>query len=43
VKDNEKGAEGEVVVDLVGNKEVDEVDLMLLMREGDEVERRRRV
>jgi hypothetical protein len=27
VEDNEKGAEGEVVVDLVGSKEVDEVDV----------------
>jgi hypothetical protein len=28
VEDNEKGAEGEVVVDLVGSKEVDEVDVI---------------
>jgi hypothetical protein len=36
VEDNEKGAEGEVVVDLVGSKEVDEVDVAVV-REGDEV------
>ena len=41
MEDNEKGAEGEVVVDLVGSKEVDEVDVAVV-REGDEVERRRR-
>ena len=78
MEDNKKGAEGEVVVDLVGSKEVDEVDVaadigsvgessqrkicrerakslsirlaakevdeadVAVVREGDEVERRRR-
>ena len=28
MEDNKKGAEGEVVVDLVGSKEVDEVDVI---------------